>query len=177
MTQRTRMVTGFALVAILLVALTSPVWAQGPVTRISSAIIGSLTINGSATAGNDLIATDDLIALDDISASDDIVANGSVTLGEGFFTARGTQTLTMNGTITNTYALLQLSAAGTVNTSSIAAGVAGQRLTIVNGVNQSIVLTDTGTLRLSGNLTLGQYDTVELVSDGTNWIQLATTNN
>lgn len=31
--------------------------------------------------------------------------------------------------------------------------------------------------RLTGNLALGQYDSVLLFSDGTNWVQLATANN
>lgn len=34
-------------------------------------------------------------------------------------------------------------------------------------------LTDTGTLLLSGNAALGQNDMIVLLSDGTNWIQVA----
>lgn len=113
----------------------------------------------------------------DLSVADDLTVLGDVIVGANLFTARATQAVTMNGWITPTAALMQLSAAGTVNTSRILTGTAGQRLTLLNGVNQSIVLSDTGWLKLSGNITLGQYDTLELVSDGSNWVQVATSNN
>ena len=48
---------------------------------------------------------------------------------------------------------------------------------MVNNSNTTITISDTGTLKLSGNIALGQYDTLVLISDGTNWVQLATTNN
>jgi len=50
-------------------------------------------------------------------------------------------------------------------------------LVLVNVGSNTITLTDTGTLKLSANAALGQYDTITLQSDGTNWIELAKANN
>lgn len=55
-----------------------------------------------------------------------------------------------------------------------AAGVYG---CIYNSGTAAITLTDSGNLVLSGNLTLGQYDTVCGFSDGTRFIQTTTSNN
>ena len=46
-----------------------------------------------------------------------------------------------------------------------------------DGMTNTITITDTGTLKLSGNAALGQYDTITLWSDGTNWIEISETNN
>jgi len=43
--------------------------------------------------------------------------------------------------------------------------------------SNTITLTDTGTLKLGGNAALGQYDSITLLSDGTNWIQVSKADN
>lgn len=86
-------------------------------------------------------------------------------------------TVTTDGLITPGGSYQPLTSGGTVQTASIAAGTVGDTLFLINTTNTSIVLSDTGTLKLSGNRTLGQYDTLMLVSDGTNWIERAFTNN
>lgn len=85
--------------------------------------------------------------------------------------------VTDNSIITATGTYQQLTAAGNTATASVVCGTAGNIVTLVNTTTNTIVLTDTGTLMLTGNLTLGQYDTATLLSDGTNCIQLGTTNN
>jgi hypothetical protein len=86
--------------------------------------------------------------------------------------------VTDNSTITPTGTFQPLSAAANTATSSITAGANNEFLILYNSsATYTIVLTDTGTLKLSGNITLGQYDTLTLISDGTNWIQVATSNN
>ncbi len=42
---------------------------------------------------------------------------------------------------------------------------------------QTITISDTGTLKLTGDLALGTADTLRLLSDGTNWYQISTANN
>jgi hypothetical protein len=71
-----------------------------------------------------------------------------------------------------------IAAAGTVTpTISTSGFTAGTLLRLVNTSAQSIVFVDTSTLMLTGDITLGQYDTLSLVFDGTNWIELSTSNN
>ena len=70
-----------------------------------------------------------------------------------------------------------ISSAGTVGTASITIQPAGFELTLVNTAATTITFTDTGTLKLTGNIGLGQYDSLRLMSDGTNWIMLGTSNN
>lgn len=86
-------------------------------------------------------------------------------------------TVTTDALITPLGSYQPLTSAGTVQTASIAAGTAGDLLTLVNTTNTSIVFTDTGTLKLAGNRTLGQFDTLTLVSDGSNWIERSFANN
>jgi hypothetical protein len=114
-----------------------------------------------------------------------IVQAGGLTVADGDTNLAdqlnlGNQTalaVTMNGTITPVGSYQPLTSAGTVNTASITAGDEGDLLYLVNEANTSIVLTDTGTLKLGGTRTLGQFDSLTLVSDGTNWIELAFVNN
>ena len=107
-----------------------------------------------------------------IVTAGDITAQADMTLSPGTTIA-----VTMNGYITPTSSYQPLSSAGTVNTVNIAAGEAGDFLILENTSATSIVFTDTGVLKLGGTRTLGQYDTLTLVSDGTNWIELVLGNN
>ena len=86
-------------------------------------------------------------------------------------------TVTTDGTITPTGSYQPLSSSGNVQTASITAGTAGDILFLVNTANTTITISDTGTLKLGGNRALGQYDTLTLMSDGTNWIERSFTNN
>lgn len=88
-----------------------------------------------------------------------------------------TVTVTTDGTITPTGSYQPLSSSGNVQTASITAGTAGDILFLVNTANTTITISDTGTLKLGGNRALGQYDSLTLMSDGTNWIERSYTNN
>jgi hypothetical protein len=70
-----------------------------------------------------------------------------------------------------------LTSAGTVNTSNVACGDNGAQVTYVNVGSNSIVFTDAGTLKMSGNTTLGQYDNIVLQSVWGNCIELAQADN
>lgn len=71
----------------------------------------------------------------------------------------------------------QLSATEAVGTGSITAGTAGQLLILTNISAHAITITDTATIMLGGNRALDQYDTLVLLSDGTNWLELSYTDN
>lgn len=82
-----------------------------------------------------------------------------------------------NSIITTTGVYQPLTATVACGTSSIAAAAAGTMVVFENLSNNTITLTDTETLLLSGNAALGQYDTLSLISDGTNWIQVSKSDN
>lgn len=119
----------------------------------------------------DLTVSDDLTVTDDVFVGDDL--NVADIIGSTFTTI----TLGYAGTITPTGVYQQLTAAAARGTSSVANPTAGRLVVLINVGSNTITLTDTGTLKLSGNIALGQYDSLTMVGDGTNWIQLATTNN
>lgn len=111
-------------------------------------------------------------------ATDITQSDGDLTVADDLTIAKQTAiAVTDNSTITPTGTFQLLSAAAATATSSITAGTAGQVVIFTNTSTNTIVLTDTGTLMLTGNITLGQYDTLTLISDGTNWLQLSTANN
>lgn len=163
----------FALLALLLAAVLAlpPVaYGQSPREYYGWVIADTITVkNFVGVQAGGLTVTDGGITVTDDNVT---IADGFLDLGNA-----SVITVTMNATISPQASYQPLASSGTVNTSSITAGAAGEVLTLVNTTNTSIVLTDTGTLKLSGNLTLGQFDSVTLISDGTNWNQLATSNN
>lgn len=85
--------------------------------------------------------------------------------------------VTQNGTITPQGTFQPLSSAGNVGTSSIATPTGQSLLVVWNTTNTSIVLSDTNALKLGGNRTLGQWDTLTLFWNGSDWVELAFTNN
>lgn len=124
---------------------------------------GDLTLTaGSAIIGNDLSVADDLTSAD------------------LFNTRAATVTVTTDGVITPTGAYQPLSAAGAVQTSDIAGCTVandGRLVTLINGVNQTITITDTGTLKLASTYAMGQYDSLSLRCDTVNWIEIGRSNN
>lgn len=128
--------------------------------------VTDVRLHGQVKILNDLVIDDDLTVTDDATVTDLFVAQ------------RTAQTITAGGTITPTGTYHQITADAARGTSSVAGvSTAGRVVTLVNVGSNTITLTDTGTLKLTGNIALGQYDSLLLLSDGTNWVQLATANN
>lgn len=174
---RTR--TLFALVALLAVLLSAGgALAQGNRGRSNFDWIVARTFTvreASVITDGGLTLTDDNLTL---TSGDVVITDGNASINDDLnIDAQAAISVTMNATITPLGSYQPLSSAGTVNTSSITAGTVGDLLVLINTTATSIVLTDTSTLKLTGNLTLGQFDSVTLWSDGTNWIQVATANN
>lgn len=115
-----------------------------------------------------------------VSASRDVLAGRDVMLG-GFLTLEPAATLTVtnNGFVTPTTTLLPLAAAATVGISGthIAVQPAGTLLVLLNVGAQTITFTETETLVSAGNIALGAGDSATLVSNGTNYYQIAASNN
>lgn len=111
----------------------------------------------------------------DIYAQDDITVTDVAALGTLKYTAGTTQTIVADGPIAVTSSYALLSAAGSVGTSAVGTCNLlnqGQMLVLENVSNTTITITDTGTLKLSGNMVLAQWDSGAIVCDGTNWVQL-----
>jgi hypothetical protein len=88
-------------------------------------------------------------------------------------------TMTQDATLNPTGTYQRLTAAGAVSTSgaSIVVEPAGSLVILVNVGSNTITFTETGTLISAGNIALGAGDSATLVSDGTNWTQIAASNN
>jgi hypothetical protein len=102
----------------------------------------------------------------------------TITSGQVTNTPQGTVTVTDNSTITCTSAVVPLTAGGAVGTANISGCATAGRVTMLhNIVAQTITITDTGTIMLEGNAALSQYDTLTLLGDGTNCLQIAKSTN
>jgi predicted acyltransferase (DUF342 family) len=151
--------------------------ATGNLTLTGTLLSADVTTTDDLVVGDDATVTDALTAAD-VTVTDDATVTDDLTVGSDLtITPRAVITITQAVTLTPTGSYQQLTAAGAVSFGAITAGTAGDLLTLVNIGSNTITITDTGTLKLTGNLALGQYDSATLLSDGTNWIQLATANN
>lgn len=92
---------------------------------------------------------------------------------------RAALTVTMNGTVNPTGTYQRLTAITTTATSgaNITVKPAGTLLILVNTGSNTITFTETGTLISAGNIALGAGDSATLLSDGTNYTQIAASNN
>lgn len=137
----------------------------------------------TVTSGDVAINTGDLdVTLGDASIGGDLMTTGVDTVGTfRIDTAAGAITVTPGGTVTpaGSYQPITAAASGT-GTSTIAGcatETAGERVTFINTSANTITFTDTGTLKLAGNAALGQYDSLGVICDGTNWVQTTKADN
>lgn len=146
---------------------------------------GYFDFESSVRIMQDLLVLDDVNIQDtarvetDLTVGDDLSVNDLAAVGKIRSTRGTTQTLTADATITDTWTYVPVTAAGAIGTSAIASttSVSGDILIVTNVGTNAIVITDTGNTVLSGNITLGQFDTLGLVFDGQRWVQMYTTNN
>lgn len=161
--------------AVLLTAallLPTIVLAQTGRSNFDWIVVRRLTVGtGDITAQDDVTVTDDVTINDDLTVVDDAL------LGELNLTAAAIITPTQGGTLSPGGSFQRLSAGDAVSFGAITAGTAGDVLVLYNTVNQTITISDTGALKLTGNIALGQFDSLTLISDGTNWVMLSTANN
>ena len=113
----------------------------------------------------------------------DVVSNGTITGTTVTSTFLGmtqgvTQSIGASAAISPVASYQPISSTGgAIGTSLITLKPTGTMLRLVNVGADVITITDTGTLLLSGNIALGTSDSLLLMSDGTNWIMLGTSNN
>jgi len=107
----------------------------------------------------------------------DITTVGNVTVGSILVTAKRTAlTVTDAAAFAPTGTFQPITAAGAV-TPTITVPASGTIIVLVNTSSNSILLADSGTLKLSSAYTMGQYDTLTVISDGTNLYEIARSNN
>lgn len=188
----------FGLVLVLLAALLiGPVIAQDGVTNFTGVHIAVPTYQTTATpglmvdnaglgvgfevrdAGTPVARFADGGGLDVISGGVTVTDGGlaltddDLDVADDLTIAKQTWiTVTDNLEIAPTGSYQPIAAAGAVGTSSITAGSAGDLLILTNTGTNVVTITDTGTLKLSSDAALGQYDSLFLLSDGTNWVEI-----
>jgi hypothetical protein len=88
-------------------------------------------------------------------------------------------TVTMNGSLNPTGTFQRVTAAGAVSisASNIMTKPAGSLLILKNVGSNTITITETAHFVSAGNIALGAGDTVTAISDGSNWTQIAASNN
>jgi hypothetical protein len=103
-----------------------------------------------------------------------LTTTGPVTVGTFFnLTKAASITVTNGSTIALTKGLQPLTAAGSVGTDKITGCNEAGRITVLyDTVAQTITISDTGTLLLAGNFGMTQYDTLTLIGDGTNCVEI-----
>jgi hypothetical protein len=127
----------------------------------------------TVSATGDAMVADDLVVTDDASVGGDLTISGDMNLA-----AQTVISPTDGGVITPTGSYQRLSSAGTVTpTIATGAAAAGDVVVMVNTTATTINLADSGTAKLSAAAALGQYDTLTLLFDGTNWIELSRSDN
>jgi hypothetical protein len=92
---------------------------------------------------------------------------------DGQTTARigGTASVASAATVTLPVHVDTITITGTTNITSVTAGVPGRRVTLLFA--DVLTFTDGSNLKLAGNFTTSADDSITLVSDGTNWIEVA----
>ena len=136
---------------------------------------GALTINGGATLGALTADTLNITGNADVSGNLEVVDH-LLTQEHFYMIPPAAVTVTDNGIITPTGAVVELTAAGTV-ASSLAPAGDGQFLILINTANQTITISETSTARIAGDFAMGQYDTLTLIGQGVTWHEVARSNN
>lgn len=142
-------------------------------TSGNTLVAGTFAANGGITVDTSAFTVADTSG--NVATAGTLGVAGTTTLsGKVVGAPSGIITLADDFTLvpTRTVQLLQADGAigGVVGTSG---AVAGQLLYLVNVGAQNIVITDTGTMKLAGNATLTGDDAVQLIFDGTNWVQVS----
>lgn len=136
------------------------------------AAVMSLPLLAQISNFDNIVVSADMVVGDDLTVTDDAVIGGLVR-----HSAASAIAVSSDSTVTPTGSYQPITAVTNTGTADIAILTAGTIVHFVNTANVTITFTDTGTLKLSGNAALGQYDSLTVISDGTNWIEVSETNN
>lgn len=122
-----------------------------------------------------------LMASVNISGNGDVIGNWEVTdhiatQAELYIIPTAPYTVTNGGTITPDGSVMELYAAGTVG-AALSGCTDGQLLILINGVNQTITVSETANARMAGDFAMGQYDAITFMGWGVTCVETARSNN
>ena len=183
-----RKATPVVIAVVLVLALFVGVNAQAVATNFNWVVTKLLTVTDAATFTDDVSVAGTLTAAGTADLASVLVSGNSNLSGnlivDGYYAGQGETyfipptavTVTDGAVITPTGTVLELTSAGAVG-AELTAGADGRLLIIVNVGAQNIVISDTATIESTGDITLGQYDTLTLIGSGVKWYQIAASNN
>ena len=129
-------------------------------------------VTNIGAAGTDFSASGGLTLATTLTLSDgDVIVADDVRV-----TAQTAITVTNGAAFAPTGTYQPIQAAGEV-TPTVTIGTAGDLLVLINTSAQTINIADTGTTMLTAAGALGQYDSLTLWCDGTNWIEISRADN
>lgn len=106
------------------------------------------------------------------------VDSGSTfTVNQTTLAAQTAISVTASSIITPTGEYQPLTSAGAVTATMSSGCTTGRKVHLVNSVNQTITISETATAAIAGNYAMGQYDSLTMLCDGTEWVELARSNN
>lgn len=178
-----KLLTSLGVALLLLVLLAVAVDAQTTYQRFENlwartlrstgdlTVGGAASVTGGAAVGGDLTVGGATTLGGAAAVSGALTAGGAVRLGAG-----DVLTVTNGGPLTAVRAFQQVTA-GSAAGMTLTVLPTGTLLVLVNMGSNAVTITDTGTTMLAGNVALGQYDSLTVISDGTNMVELARANN
>lgn len=184
-----RKATTPVLVAVVLIlALAVGVNAQAVATNFTWVVTKLLTVTDTATFTDDVnvagaMGVSGATTLTTLNATSNATIAGTLAVAdqaafsdEFYIIPQNAYTVTNGSTITVTGAVMELTAAGAVG-ADLPAATDGRLLILINGVNQTITITETASAVMAGNFAMGQGDTLKLIGNGVVWYELSRSNN
>ena len=130
-----------------------------------------------ATGAVDAESTANFASAVTIQAGGLTISDGDAVVADDLrITAQTAITVTNGNAFTPTGTYQPIQAAAEV-TPTITVGTAGDVVVLINTSANTINIADSGTAKLSAAAALGQYDSLTLWCDGTNWIEVSRSDN
>lgn len=150
--------------------------ATGNGNNAATAITVGGTNDRYVICRNRIVSASVTTPLNDAGTGTDKVVRDNVWVGSGFPSVTAAANINPNGTLSSAEVI---SVTGNTGITSMTAGAKGRRVTFVFSGTPTV--TDGSNLKLAGNFvaagTTGDVDTLTLVSDGTNWIEVSRSTN
>lgn len=183
-----RKATPVVIAVVLVLALFVGVNAQAVATNFTWVVTKLLTVTDTATFTDDVniagaMGVSGATTLTTLNATSNATIAGTLAVAdqvafsdELYIMPEDAYTVTNGSTITVTGAVMELTAAGAVG-ADLPAATDGRVLILINGVNQTITITETATAVMAGNFAMGEGDTLKLIGMGVKWYELSRSNN